>query len=77
MGCAATQLCARWVARQHSFVPESAWIMHCKDRFTSIVKRVEAYQTEAIGSLAGGLLTCAHVSGRGSPRVWRHSVEAR
>jgi hypothetical protein len=23
----------KWVARQHGFVPESAWIMHCKEEF--------------------------------------------
>jgi hypothetical protein len=23
----------KWVSRQHGFVPESAWILHCKKQF--------------------------------------------
>jgi hypothetical protein len=23
----------KWVARQHGFVPESAWLLHCKEQF--------------------------------------------
>jgi hypothetical protein len=23
----------KWILRQHGFVPESAWIMHCKEAF--------------------------------------------
>ena len=23
----------KWIARQHGFVPESAWILHCKEQF--------------------------------------------
>jgi hypothetical protein len=23
----------KWISRQHGFVPESAWILHCKDLF--------------------------------------------
>jgi len=23
----------KWISRQHSFVPESAWIAHCKELF--------------------------------------------
>ncbi len=23
----------KWISRQHGFVPESAWILHCKEQF--------------------------------------------
>jgi len=23
----------KWISRQHGFVPESAWIVHCKEQF--------------------------------------------
>jgi hypothetical protein len=23
----------KWIARQHGFVPEGAWILHCKEQF--------------------------------------------
>ena len=23
----------KWIARQHGFVPESAWLLHCKEQF--------------------------------------------
>jgi hypothetical protein len=26
-----------WISRQHNFVPESAWILHCKEQFGLVV----------------------------------------
>ena len=23
----------KWISRQHGFVPESAWLLHCKEQF--------------------------------------------
>jgi len=25
----------KWIPRQHGFVPESAWLLHCKERLAS------------------------------------------
>jgi hypothetical protein len=26
----------KWILRQHGFVPESAWILHCKEQFSLV-----------------------------------------
>ena len=28
----------KWISRQHGFVPESAWILHCKEQFGLVAK---------------------------------------
>ena len=30
---ASDQEIQKWLARQHGFVPESAWLLHCKEQF--------------------------------------------
>jgi hypothetical protein len=29
----------KWIARQHGFVPESAWLLHCKEQFGLVAPR--------------------------------------
>jgi len=31
--CGTDQELQKWISRQHGFVPESAWILHCKEQF--------------------------------------------
>jgi hypothetical protein len=40
---ATNQEIQKWVARQHGFVPESAWITRCKEEF-GLAARVDAAQ---------------------------------
>jgi hypothetical protein len=30
---ATNQEIQKWISRQHGFVPESAWLLHCKEQF--------------------------------------------